>query len=76
LPRPTQADQPGPEIHYSDLFRINIVITALCAAISIYGLILVVLGEKIELLLLFIALSLVGYQFFRLRPRDFENDSD
>ena len=61
---------------YKELFNINIIITSMCAAISIYGLVLVILGEKIEILLLFVAMSLIGYQFFRLRPRDLENDSD
>lgn len=61
---------------YSELLKITIVINAMCAGISIYGLALIVLGAKIEILLLFVAMSLIGYQFFRLRPRDFENDDD
>ena len=60
---------------YSDLLRITIVIAAMCSAISTYGLVLVFIGERFEMLLLFIALSLVGYQFFRLRPRDFDKDA-
>jgi hypothetical protein len=57
---------------YKKLLNITLVIVLMCAAISTYGLILVILGEKLEVLLLFVAASLLGYQFFRLRPRDFE----
>jgi len=57
-----------------ELFNINIIITSMCAGISVYGLVLIEFGEKIEILLLFVAMSLIGYQFFRLRPRDFESD--
>jgi hypothetical protein len=60
---------------YPDLLRITIVIVALCSTISVYGLILLILGERFEILLLFVALSLVGYQFFRLRPRDFDKNA-
>ncbi|OGC90697.1 MAG: hypothetical protein A2W25_00020 [candidate division Zixibacteria bacterium RBG_16_53_22] len=67
------AAKPG-ILPYPDLLRITIVIAAMCSAISTYGLVLVLLGNRFEILLLFIALSLIGYQFFRLRPRDFERD--
>jgi hypothetical protein len=69
---------PPPNVgaQYSELLRITIIITAMCAALPIYGLVLVILGEKVEILLLFVAMSLVGYQFFRLRARDFENDAE
>lgn len=60
------------KVLYRDLLNITITVAAMCSAISTYGLILVVLGEKLEILVLFIAISLIGYQFFRLRPRDFE----
>jgi len=60
---------------YPDLLRITIVIAALCSIISVNGLILLILGERFEILLLFVALSLVGYQFFRLRPRDFDKNA-
>jgi len=60
---------------YPDLLRITVVIAAMCSAISTYGLVLVFLGERFEMLLLFIAFSLVGYQFFRLRPRDFDKNA-
>ena len=63
------------EIHYRQLFRITIIIAAMCIAISTYGLILVIFGEKFEVLMLFIAISLIGYQFFRLRPRDFPDST-
>jgi hypothetical protein len=56
------------------LLNITLVIALLCAAISTYGLVLVILGEKFEILILFVAISLVSYQFFRIRPRDFPNE--
>ena len=59
-------------IFYRNLLNITITVAAMCSAISTYGLILVVLGEKFEILVLFAAISLIGYQFFRLRPKDFE----
>jgi hypothetical protein len=61
---------------YNSLLTITLVITAMCIAISTYGLVLIILGEKLEILLLFIAISLIGYQFFRLRSRDFEESHD
>lgn len=54
------------------LMPVSIVIAVFCSAISIYGLVAVILGSELEVLLLFIAISLIGYQFFRIRPRDLE----
>lgn len=59
---------------YRMLLNITLVIVLMCSAISTYGLILVILGEKFEMLVLFVAISLIGYQFFRLRPRDFDDE--
>jgi hypothetical protein len=67
------ADQ---NIVYSKLLNISMVIVLMCSAISTYGLVLVILGEKFETLLLFVAVSFIGYQFFRLRPRDFPDDHE
>jgi hypothetical protein len=69
--RNDQDAESHPVAPYADLLKITVVIAVLCSAISTYGLILVALGERLEMLLLFVALSLIGYQFFRLRPRDF-----
>lgn len=57
---------------YRQLVPISIVIAAMCSAISIYGLVAVILGSELEVLLLFIAISLIGYQLFRIRARDLE----
>lgn len=62
----------GKEFDYGQLMPITIVIAAMCSAISIYGLVAVILGSEIEVLLLFVAISLIGYQLFRIRPRDLE----
>jgi hypothetical protein len=61
---------------YKVLLNITMIIVFMCAAISTYGLILVILGEKFEILLLFVAISLISYQFFRLRSRDFPDEPD
>jgi hypothetical protein len=61
---------------YKKLFRITMIIAILCLAISTYGLILVILGEKFEVVVFFVAISLVAYQFFKLRPRDFTDESE
>jgi hypothetical protein len=71
----TNPDNNNP-LAYNALLTITLVITAMCIAISTYGLVLIFLGEKLEVLLLFVAISLLGYQFFRLRPRDFEENYD
>jgi len=63
-------------IIYKRLLNITLVIVLMCSAISTYGLVLVILGEKFEILMLFVAVSLIGYQFFRLRPRDFSDETD
>jgi hypothetical protein len=67
---PSEELKPG-ILPYNRLLNITVMIAALCSALPTYGLVLVILGEKFETLLLFVALSLLGYQLFRLRPRDF-----
>jgi hypothetical protein len=71
---PGDSAKPG-ILPYLDLLQITIVIAAMCSAISLYGLVLVLLGERFEMLMLFVVLSLIGYQFFRLRPRDFQENT-
>ncbi len=72
----SNANVPNAIEEYKKLLNITLVIALMCAAISTYGLILVFLGEKLEVLLLFVAGSLLGYQFFRLRPRDFDESEN
>ncbi len=62
----------GQAFDYRQLMQVTVVIAAMCSAISIYGLIAVILGSELEVLLLFVAISLIGYQLFRIRPRDLE----
>ena len=54
------------------LFSLTIIISALCIAISIYGLVLLFLGEEFRIMILFVAISLTAYQLFRLRNRDLD----
>ena len=72
----TPAGSANQNIIYKRLLNITLVIVLMCSAISTYGLVLVILGEKFEILMLFVAVSLIGYQFFRLRPRDFSDEAD
>lgn len=60
------------ESNYNALLGPSIVISAMCSAISIYGLVVVLLGGSLEVLLLFVAGSLIGFQLFRIRPKDLE----
>ena len=62
----------GLALDQRQLMPVSIVIAAICSAISVYGLVAVILGSELEVLLLFIAISLIGYQLFRIRPRDLE----
>jgi len=58
------------EINYQRLLFPTLVIAAACSGVSIYGLIAVIMGSSLEVLLLFVAISLIGYQLFRIRARD------
>ncbi len=62
----------GRAFDHRQLMPVTIVITAICSAISVHGLVAVILGSELEVLLLFVAISLIGYQFFRIRMRDLE----
>lgn len=62
------------ESDYSRLWALTLIIMALCCEISILGLLGVILGNTLEYAILMIAISLVAFQLFRLRPRDFEAD--
>jgi hypothetical protein len=65
--RLTSGDQ---ESLYARLTPATVVIAAMCSSISIYGLVATILGSSYEVLLLFVAISLIGYQLFRIRNRD------
>lgn len=60
------------KVNHQTLLPVTIVIAAMCSSISFCGLLTVIFGASLEALLLFVAVSLIGYQLFRLRPRDFE----
>jgi FtsH-binding integral membrane protein len=68
--------EPKPQTINKELQNITLVIAAMCSAISTYGLVLLTLGEKFDVLLFFVALSLVAYQLFRLRPKDFRDSPE
>lgn len=60
-----------PEV-YLQLRIIAIIIAAMCDAIGVYGLVAVILGNKFDVLVFFVAISLIAFQLLRLRARDFE----
>ncbi len=55
------------------IFKTSVVISLLCAAPPIYGLVLSILGAKIEVVIGFSVVSFVGFMLLRLRPGDFKN---
>jgi hypothetical protein len=57
---------------YTQIKNTAITIAAMCGAIGIYGLVAILLGNKFEVLVFFVAVSLIAFQIFRLRSRDFE----
>jgi hypothetical protein len=50
----------------------SVIIFALNLSYTIYGLVLVLMGAEIEVMMLFVALSLIGYQLFRPRQKYLE----
>jgi hypothetical protein len=72
----TDSDNQNQTLPYHKLLTITVVIAAMCSSIATYGLVLIILGEKFEILMLFVAISLISYQFFRLRPKDFREKYD
>ena len=54
------------------LFNVSIIVSAICNAISIYGLVLVIMGDEFRIMFIFIAASLIAFQIFRIRIRDLE----
>ncbi len=70
------ADNNGDQFLFKRLFFVNLVITAMCAVISVYGLVIFAIGGEFRILLLFIAISLIGYQIFRIRGKDIDRLTD
>jgi hypothetical protein len=58
------------------MMKTTVILSAICAAPPLYGLVVVLLGGKTEYLAGFMITSLVGYQVLRLRPRDFKQLTD
>jgi hypothetical protein len=49
--------------------NLAIIIYTFNLSYSIYGLVLVLMGAEMEIMMLFMAFSLIGYQLFRPRPK-------
>ena len=59
-------------IPYNQLISITYIVAGMCVSIAIYGLIIVLLGGNYDFMLLFVAISLIGFQLFRLRKKDLD----
>ena len=68
VPRITDAE----DIPYQQLLSITYVIAGMCVSIAVYGFIIVLLGGNYDFMLLFVAISLIGFQLFRLRKKDLD----
>ena len=64
------------DIPYQGLTNITYIISAMCVSIATFGLIIVTLGGSFDYMLLFLAISLIGFQIFRLRIKDIDKLSD
>ena len=62
---------PTEELLAQTILKTAIVISVLCAAPPIYGLVIVFLGGATEIMVGFSIISLGGFLVMRLRPRDF-----
>jgi len=60
------------EVPYQQLMAITYIIAGMCVSIAIYGFILVLLGGHYDFVLLFVAISLIGFQLFRIRKKDLD----
>lgn len=64
--------QPDEKVIEQTIMKTTVILSTICAAIPIYGLVIVILGAVIEYLVGFIIISLAGFLFLRFRPRDFK----
>ncbi len=68
VPRITDTE----DIPYHQLLSITYIIAGMCVSIAVYGFIIVLLGGNYDFMLLFVAISLIGFQLFRLRKKDLD----
>lgn len=68
----TPGDLPADNFLSQTMMKTAIVISVLCAAPPIYGLVVILLGAKLEIMAGFSIISLGGFMLLRLRPRDFQ----
>ena len=66
-----QSNPPDEEALWKVSLRTIIVISAICAALPIYGLVSLLIDGNINTLVGFAIASLAGFMLLRLRPRDF-----
>jgi hypothetical protein len=68
VPRVTDLEH----VPYQQLLNITYVVAGMCVSIAVYGFLIVLLGGDYDFLLLFVAISLIGFQLFRLRKKDLD----
>lgn len=67
---PYLTDQGEPP--YQQLLSITYIVAGMCVSIAVYGFIIVLMGGDFDFLLLFVAISLIGFQLFRIRKKDLD----
>ncbi len=68
VPRFTDEDT----VPYQQLFTVTYIVAGMCVSIAVYGFIIVLLGGHFDFMLLFVAISLIGFQLFRIRKKDLD----
>lgn len=64
--------QPDERMIKQTIMKVTIILSIICASIPVYGLVIILFGATIEYLVGFTIISLAGFLFLRLRPRDFK----
>ena len=64
-------DAPNEDILWQISLKTTIVLSAICSAISVYGLVVVIIENNMNAMVGFAIVSLAGFMLLRLRPRDF-----
>ncbi|MCP4580675.1 MAG: hypothetical protein GY839_03600 [candidate division Zixibacteria bacterium] len=62
---------PSDDLLWQVALKTTIALAAICAAIPLYGLVAVIIEGNINAMVGFAIVSLAGFLFLRLRPRDF-----
>lgn len=67
-----KSNPPNAELLWQTAYRATIIISAVCAALPVYGMASVIIEYNMNTMVGFAIVSLAGFMLLRLRPRDFE----